>query len=276
MISAEGDVEDEVVQTAESEGQDVKRVRKRPTRLDFKPEDMGYKGTKLGVRQGGSLRPSGTSLDFPDVSQVARLRGLAAQHADDSELASALQEAAETIELQGVEIEDLKGQLRKFKTMLTQHNTTLMGMEDTECVTDSRILKALQAFILDIMDAAEIPDHAHVGVIGADGKHGAAEMLADVEADAEIEITPKKSKAELAGDQVVDILTKVYRLENQGKMEAARSLRASLPDLKALGESAINKASRDFEDRLFRIGGLNTITTTMERILSRPLIRQVS
>ena len=77
-------------------------------------------------------------------------------------------------------------------------------------------------------------------------------------------------------DQVVDILTKVYRLENQGKTEAARSLRATLPDLKALGESAINKASRDFEDRLFWIGGLNTITTTMERILSRPLIRQVS
>ena len=59
-------------------------------------------------------------------------------------------------------------------------------------------------------------------------------------------------------------------------MEAAKSLRATLPDVKALGESAINKASRDFEDRLFRIGGLNTITTTMERILSRPLIRQVS
>lgn len=189
---------------------------------------------------------------------------------------SHLQEAAETIELQGVEIEDLKGQLRKIKTMLTQHKTTLMGMENTGCMTDSRILKALQAFILDIMDAAEIPDHAHVGVIGADSKHGAADMLADVEADEEIEITPKKSKAELAGDQVVDILTKVYRLENQGKMEAARSLRASLPDVKALGESAINKASRDFEDRLFRIGGLKTITTTMERILSRPLIRQVS
>ena len=32
-----------------------------------------------------------------------------------------------------------------------------------------------------------------VGVIGADGKHGAAEMLADVDADVEIEITPKKS-----------------------------------------------------------------------------------
>ena len=56
---------------------------------------------------------------------------------------SHLQEAAETIELQGVEIEDLKGQLRKVKTMLTQHNTTLMGMEDTGCVTDSCILKAL-------------------------------------------------------------------------------------------------------------------------------------
>ena len=69
------------------------------------------------------------------------------------ELASALQEAAETIELLGVEIEDLKVQLRKVKTMLTQHNTTLMGMENTGCVTDSRILKALQAFILDIMDA---------------------------------------------------------------------------------------------------------------------------
>ena len=121
----------------------MKRVRKRPIRLDFNPEDMGYKGTILGVRQGGSLRPFGTSLDCPDLSQVARLRGLAAQHADDSELASALQEAAETIELQGVEIEDLKGQLRKVKTMLTQHNTTLMGMEDTGCVTDSCILKAL-------------------------------------------------------------------------------------------------------------------------------------
>ena len=47
MISADGDAEDEVVpflnhvQTAESEGQDVKRVRKRPSRLEFKPEDMG-------------------------------------------------------------------------------------------------------------------------------------------------------------------------------------------------------------------------------------------
>ena len=87
----------------------------------------------------------------------------------------------------------------------------------------------------------------------------------------------RRSKAELAGDQVVDVLTKVYCLEYQGKMEAAKSkLRATLPDVKALGESAINKASRDFEDRLFRIGGLNTITTTMERILSRPLMRQVS
>ena len=86
----------------------------------------------------------------------------------------------------------------------------------------------------------------------------------------------RRSKAELAGDQVVDVLTKVSRLEYQGKMEAAKSLRATLPDVKALGESAINKASRDFEDRLFRIGGLNTITTTMERILSRPLMRQVS
>jgi hypothetical protein len=94
MINVEGDTEDEVVpfinhvRTAESEGQDVKRVRKRPIRLDFKPEDMGYKGIILGVRQGSSLRPFGTSLDCPDVSQVARLRGLAAQHANDSELTS--------------------------------------------------------------------------------------------------------------------------------------------------------------------------------------------
>ena len=104
----------------------------------------------------------------------------------------------------------------------------------------------------------------------------AAEMLANVEADAEIELKPKKSKAELAGDQVVNVLTKVYRFENQGKMEAAKSLRATIPNVKSLGESAINKASRNFEDHLFWIGGLNTITTTMERILSRPLIRQVS
>ena len=67
MISADGDAEDEFVpfidhiQTAESEGQDVKRVRKRPSRLEFKPEDMGYKGTILGIRQDGSLRPFGNS-----------------------------------------------------------------------------------------------------------------------------------------------------------------------------------------------------------------------
>ena len=65
------------------------------------------------------MRPFGALLDCADITQVARLRDLAAQHADDSELASALQEAAETIELQGVEIEDFKGQLRKVKTMLT-------------------------------------------------------------------------------------------------------------------------------------------------------------
>ena len=139
------------------------------------------------------MRPFGALFDCADITQVARLRDLAAQHADDSVLASALQEAAETIELPGlkcVEIEDFKGQLRKVKTMLTQHSTTLMGMENTRCVTDSRTLKALQAFILDTMDAAEIPDHA--GVIGADGKHGVAEMLANVVADAEIELTPKE------------------------------------------------------------------------------------
>ena len=100
MISADGDAEDEVVpfinhdQTANSEGQDVKGVRKRPSRPEFKPEDMGYKGTILGIRQGGSLRPFGTSLDCPGITQVARLRDLAAQvarlrdlaaqHADDS------------------------------------------------------------------------------------------------------------------------------------------------------------------------------------------------
>ena len=230
---------------------------------------MGYKGSLLGIRQGGSLRPFGTSLDSPDITQVARLRDLAVQHAQDPELASALQEAAETIEFQGIEIEDLKGQLRKVKTMLCQHNTALMGLDNSGCVTDFRTMKAFQAFILDIMDAAEIPDNG--GVIGS----VRAVMLADVEDEADIEVAPKKSKAELAGDQVVEILTKVYRLENQGKMEAARTLRATLPNLKALGQSAINKAASDFENRLFRIGNLNTITATMERLLSRPLIRQV-
>ena len=51
-------------------------------------------------------------------------------------------------------------------------------------------------------------------------------MFANVEADAEIELTPKKSKDKLAGDQVVDVLTKVYRLEYEGKMEAASKVAA--------------------------------------------------
>ena len=50
-----------------------------------------------------------------------------------------------------MEISELREQLDRVKAMLQEHRTTLDAMPATEC----RVFKALQTFILDVLDVME-------------------------------------------------------------------------------------------------------------------------
>ena len=245
---------------------------------------MGCKGPLLGERQGSSTSASEASIDdgvFTDShgrndAHIARLRRLAKKHATDKELASALEGAAGIIEAQGDQVDELKAKLLEIKAMLARHTRILEGLSPTE----GNVLKVLQAFILDIMDAADVNDDEdmteHNSADSGSNSIQATQRPQPENADDDEEggRAPKRSKAERLGAEVMEILTQVYRLENQGKMAEAKKLRESLPTAKVLGESAINKASVDLENRIFRLGGLGTIMKAMDRVLRRPLIRQ--
>ena len=74
---------------------------------------------------------------------------------------------------------------------------------------------------------------------------------------------------------VAEMLTKVFRLQNQGKMADAAALRETIPKEKVLGASVLNKAALDLEHRLFCVGGFASIEALVDRVLQRPLVRQV-
>jgi hypothetical protein len=44
---------------------------------------------------------------------------------------------------------------------------------------------------------------------------------------------------------------------------------------KVLGERTINQAAQDFEQRLFKIGGLGTVEAVVKKVLNRALMHQV-
>jgi len=73
----------------------------------------------------------------------------------------------------------------------------------------------------------------------------------------------------------VNILKEVFRLENKGKMAEAQALRKIIPVGKVIGERAINQAAQDFEQRLFKVGGLGTVEAVLKKVLNRALMRQI-
>ena len=58
-------------------------------------------------------------------------------------------------------------------------------------------------------------------------------------------------------------------------MAEAQALRKTIPIGKVLVERAINQAAQDFEQRLFKIGGLGTVEAVIKKVLNRALMRQV-
>jgi len=71
------------------------------------------------------------------------------------------------------------------------------------------------------------------------------------------------------------MLTKSFRLQNQGKLaDAAALLRETFSKGKALGARTLNKTALDLEHRLFCVGGFASIATLVD-ILQRPLVYQV-
>ena len=74
---------------------------------------------------------------------------------------------------------------------------------------------------------------------------------------------------------VAEMLTKGFRLQNQGKMADAAAHRETIPKGKVLGASALNKAALDLEHSLFCVGGFASIEALVDRIFQRPLVHQV-
>ena len=58
-------------------------------------------------------------------------------------------------------------------------------------------------------------------------------------------------------------------------MAAAHALQKTISIGKFLVKRAINKAAKDFEQRLFKVGGLGTIEAVLKKVLNRALMRQI-
>ena len=213
------------------------------------------------------------------ASQVAeKLRELADEHYDNSDLNTALLLGADLIDFQGEKIDlqskelellglendELCAQIARVKDLLSGQRKIL----DTMSERDRALFKAFQVFILDVLDALG----------GEEDTEGATSLAAsglEPTAESESPATSRPRKAEREGMVVAEMLTKVFRLQNQGKMADAAALRETIPKGKVLGASALNKAALDLEHRLFCVGGFSSIEALVDRVLQRPLVRQV-
>jgi len=219
----------------------------------------------------------GTAVD--SASKVAeKLRELADEHEDNSEVNSALLLGADLIDFQGEKINlqskelellglennELRAQIARVKDLLSGQRKILETMKEP----DRALFKAFQVFILDVLDALGDEDDAE-----GDSSQTAAEPEPTVESE-QVNVRPRKAERE--GALVAEMLTKVFRLQNQGKMADAAALRETIPKGKVLGASALNKAAIDLERRLFCVGGFASIKALVDHILQRPLVRQVA
>lgn len=209
------------------------------------------------------------------ASHVAeKLRELADEHYDNSALNSALLLGADLIDFQGKKIDlqskelellgmennELRAQVARVKDLLSGQRKILEAMPER----DRAVFKAFQVFILDVFDALGEDDDAEDDISPSAAEPTEAEP-----------IVARPRKAEREGALVTEMLTKVFRLQNQGKMADAAALRETIPKGKVLGASALNKAAIDLERRLFCVGGYASIEALVDRILQRPLVRQV-
>jgi hypothetical protein len=163
----------------------------------------------------------------------------------------------------GLENDELRAQISRVKDLLSGQRKFLETMQEP----DRALFKAFQVFILDVLDALGDED---------DTESNRSLSSAEPEPTAESEpVNVRPRKAEREGALVAEMLIKVFRLQNQGKMADAAALRETIPKGKLLGASALNKAAIDLERRLFCVGGFASTEALVDRILQRPLVRQV-
>jgi hypothetical protein len=199
--------------------------------------------------------------------------------------------AAETMEAKDMRIEVLEAQIDRVRELLRGQNERLNQMSEDERTA----FNFVQTFILDMLDMLDAIDEDGARVVAADEAEGTAlgggrdggepngeacggsKGGSDSSAKASSSVEPKPlklSKAEREGALVIEQLTKIYRLENAGKMADAEALRKELPKTKILGTSAVNKVVQDLQARMFSVGGYDTIMKVVEGLFSRPLMKQ--
>jgi hypothetical protein len=147
---------------------------------------------------------------------------------------------------------------------------------------DERVVfKAYQKFILDVLDEIDKEDEELDRMVlsssSRDRPFPGAAMPSQSASELEgpKSAIPKPSKAEREGAEAAKLLTQVFRLENQGKMDDAKALRSTIPIGKILGDRSLNKLALDLQNRALSVGGLGTIEAVLERFVKRPLVRQV-
>ena len=126
--------------------------------------------------------------------------------------------------------------IARVKDLLSGQRKILDAMPER----DRAMFKAFQVFIFDVLDALG----------GEEDTEGATSLSAnEPESDAEPDSTAaaRRRKAEREGMVVSEMLTRLFRLQNQGKMADAAALRETIPKGKVHGASALNKAALDLE-----------------------------
>ena len=86
----------------------------------------------------------------------------------------------------------------------------------------------------------------------------------------------KPSKRERAGAEAKKCLSEVARLRGIGKMVVAAQKLRDIPEGNTVLGDAVDKAARAMEAQLFKLGGLKTIRSILDKFLRRTLIKLVS
>ena len=145
---------------------------------------------------------------------------------------------------------------------------------------ESRDFKALQTFILDVLDVMDMEEEEgkDEGILtlscyfnGPLNTLGSSNVVMALPAEPEPVAPKPPSKAEQAGAFAVKILKEVFRLENKGKMAEPKHCEKSFQSARSRGESQKQGGPRFRAESLLRW----LSRAVLKKVLNRALMRQV-
>jgi hypothetical protein len=130
-----------------------------------------------------------------------------------------------------MQLDEIHARMTQVKAMLSEQHKSLESMPQEERI----VFKALQAFILDVLDVIDLEGEVEGDVRVVSTPPAVSEATESLSAATSVRTLKPPSKAEREGAAAMEALTQVFRLENQGKMAEAATMRNGIFTGKVFG-----------------------------------------